>query len=138
MAAAGPAANLLLVLLAAALVHVGIAAGAFEQPESVKLATVVVAAEGSRLPGAALQVSILFSLNLLLFVFNLIPLPPLDGSSIVQLLLGDDLARRYQELMRSPGLRLVGIVIAWNVFNPLFRPLHLAALNLLYPGSHYQ
>ena len=95
---------------------------------------------GADLPGAAglaTVLSVLFTLNLVLLVFNLLPLPPLDGSGVVQLLMGDELARRYQVFVRQPMLAWVGILLAWRLFGPIFRPIHGLALNLLYPGAGY-
>lgn len=39
-------------------------------------------------------------INVFLAVFNLIPIPPLDGSRVVPVFLSDDLARRWDELER--------------------------------------
>ncbi len=137
MAAGGPAANLLLVVVAGMLIRVGVAAGYFVPPAVVTFSRV---AEATELPGAAglaVVLSVLFTLNLVLFVFNLLPVPPLDGSGVVQLLMGDDLARRYQVFVRQPMLAWVGIILAWKFFGPIFSPLHTLALNLLYPGAGY-
>lgn len=136
MAIAGPAANLLLVLIAAALIHVGIIFGVFAPPASVTSMHMVEATHsGFFLVGVLL--SLLFSLNLLLFIFNLLPVPPLDGSSGLMLLLSESAARKYWELMSNPGLSLLGFFVAWKVFGLIYPPLQLFALNLLYPGSHY-
>ena len=79
-------------------------------------------------------------MNLLLAVFNLLPVPPLDGSSAVVLLLSKENKPRYQELLWShPQLALVGIFIAWQVFDLLFDPIFTFSLNLLYffEGTSY-
>ena len=77
----------------------------------------------------------LFTLNLLLFVFNLIPVPPLDGSGAVSLLLQEDTARRFQLALRQrPALGLVGLVVAWFFFGEIFRPIWSGAVGLLYAG----
>ena len=59
---------------------------------------------------AATFLSILFSLNLLLCLFNLIPVPPLDGSAVVPLFTSEERARRIMILMRSPGFSLIGLL----------------------------
>ena len=67
-------------------------AGVFYAPDSANFTAVTAAAAGSWAAGAVTPLSILFSLNLLLFTFNLLPLPPLDGSAILPGFMGDDMA----------------------------------------------
>ena len=74
-----------------------------------------------------------FLLNLLLLVFNLIPLPPLDGSGIVGLFLGERLARRLQEIFAQPLFAFGGILLAWLAIRELFWPLASGAILLLFP-----
>jgi Zn-dependent protease len=136
MSLAGPAANLLLVLVASALVWGGIGAGFFAIPDSIGAASVVAATSEGIAASAALLVSALFTLNLLLCLFNLLPLPPLDGAGALPLVLPERAALRWQELLRQPMLAIAGILIAWNVFGPIFRSAFGVALGLLYPG-HY-
>src|SRR6185295_5036498 len=81
MALAGPLANLLLVLLAGGAIRLGTALGAFYAPDSVDFEHVTAAHSAGWIAATTVPLSILFSLNLLLFVFNLLPLPPLDGSA---------------------------------------------------------
>ena len=81
MALAGPAANFILVILAAVCIHVGIMTGAFRMPESVGFTHVVEAARSGNAAFGATFLSILFVLNLLLGTFNLLPVPPLDGNT---------------------------------------------------------
>lgn len=137
MALAGPAANLLLVVLAGLVVRWGTAWGVFAPPDVVTFSQVTVATGEGALVGLAGLVSILFTLNLLLFAFNLLPLPPLDGSGALPLFLPAGWTQSYQEVMRQPFLSLLGLVVAWRLFAHLFRPLHTLALNLLYPGLGY-
>lgn len=138
MALAGPGANLLLVALAILSIRLGAAAGVFYNPPVVKFGEVVASTASSLWQGTAFVVGVVFSLNLLLATLNLIPLPPLDGSAAVPLLLSDEAATRYQQVLWSqPALRIVGLLVAWQVFGPVFRPVHLFLVNLLYPGVHY-
>jgi Zn-dependent protease len=66
-------------------------------------------------------------------VFNLLPIPPLDGSAALVLGLPDKVIPRYQALLWSnPAFGLFGIFIAWQLFNKLFDPVFTFALNLLY------
>lgn len=136
MSLAGPAANLLLVLAASAAIWAGIALGAFAIPDSVGALSVVAATSDGVAASAALMLSAFFTLNLLLCLFNLLPLPPLDGAGALPLVLPESLAQRWQELARQPILAIAGIVIAWNVFGPIFRSAFRAALGLLYPGLY--
>jgi Zn-dependent protease len=80
----------------------------------------------------------MFSLNLLLGTFNLLPVPPLDGFGAVGLLLSEQSALRFQELgAQMRAFSMIGLLIAWKVFNPLFDPIFTLALRALYPGYGY-
>ena len=137
MALAGPAANLLLVAVALVAVRGGVAAGLFRPPESVTFGHVVASVPGLWSSIATL-LSVLFSLNILLAVFNLLPFPPLDGSGVVPLFLGREATRRYQEFLWSrPAVGWIGILIAWQLFDYVFQPVWLAAVNLLFSGVSY-
>ena len=138
MALAGPAANLTLVLIAGLLIRAGMLAGWFALPDSVRgLDEVARAAASGPAHGAAVLLSILFSLNLVLLVFNLLPLPPLDGSEIVMLFLNDSAAERYRAFMTQPTFQMMGLVVAWRLMDFIIDPIQLIALNLLYPGAGY-
>ena len=49
-------------------------------------------------------------LNLILAIFNMFPIPPLDGSRVVMSILPKALARQYAKLERFGFLILVGII----------------------------
>ncbi len=137
MALAGPASNLSLVLIAALLIHLGMMLGFFVPPESIGFDHVTTAVREGIPNLCAILLSITFSLNLLLFLFNLLPFPPLDGSSIPFLFLSDKAAESYWSMLRTPGIAMVGMFIAWKIFDVVYPPVHLFAINLLYPGLHY-
>jgi len=138
MALAGPGANILLVLLAGTAIRVGIMAGVFHAPESIGFDRIVSGVESGIWPAVAFFLSVTFALNLVLAALNLLPIPPLDGSAALPLLMSANATRRYQEfMMRNAGLGLIGIFVAWQVFDKVFQPVFLLAVNLLYPGLRY-
>jgi Zn-dependent protease len=138
MALAGPAANLLLVVAAGILLRALAAAGVFHAPESVSFAHLAEAGAGGVWDSLGTVLSVFFSLNLLLAVFNLLPLPPLDGSGALPLFMSPEGSRNYQQLLWSnPALGWMGIFLAWQLVDVVFDPIFLGAVNLLYPGVSY-
>jgi Zn-dependent protease len=95
VAAAGPFSNLVLAILC-----VGILA--------------VLKATGIGLTGQVSPAWLLvmfIQLNVALMVFNLIPIPPLDGSKVLMSLLPRDKAARYEEVATSMSWILLGLLI---------------------------
>jgi Zn-dependent protease len=137
MALAGPSANVILMLTAALSIHIGITAHSLARPESANFTQVVVAARPGPLEGVATLLSILFSLNLLLAIFNLIPVPPLDGHEAVCLLFTEDFARRFMAATHNPTLAMLGLIVSWKAFGYIYDPLFTVTLNVLYPGAKY-
>lgn len=110
MAAAGPAANLLLAVLAGLLIRF---------------------TPATQIQGLAEPLVIMFSMNLLLFTFNLLPVPPLDGSAILPVFMSESMAERYRETIHQPMFSLIGFLIAWYCFPYVYRPIQLLAIRLL-------
>ena len=137
MGLAGPAGNLALVIIAGILIHIGIWTGWFYQPDAINFTTVVAPSHDGLARGAAIFVSLFFSLNCLLFTFNLIPLPPLDGTAILELSLKGPALEKYRQFIAMPYASIIGLVVAWNLFDYIFNFVHTIALNMLYPGSNY-
>jgi Zn-dependent protease len=137
MALAGPGANLLLVVLAGVGMHVGMLLGVLLPPASAGFDHLVTA--GESWGGVAFFLSVLFSMNLLLAFFNLIPFPPLDGSAAIPLLLNDGVAATYQRFLLRNGqtFAIVGMLAAWRIFDVIFSPIFVTAINLLHWGRHY-
>ncbi|MEA3208058.1 MAG: hypothetical protein QOE70_1115 [Chthoniobacter sp.] len=135
MSLAGPAVNLGLVLLAALVLRVGMEWHVWEEPFYSAPAHLVEAAQGGLVAWFAKLLSIVFSLNLLLAIFNLLPLPTLDGSSLPLLFLPTAMAQRYLAALWNPGARFVGLFLAWQGFRYIFEPIRRLAVQALYMGA---
>ena len=142
MALAGPVSNLLLVIASGLAIRIGIAVGMLEDPQrtSVRelygnLTELAQAAEGSSAEGLATVLSIAFVLNLLLFVFNLLPLPPMDGSAVIKLVMSSRVANAYDEFLRQPMWAFVGLLLAWRAIRVIFWPILGLTDRLLYLGA---
>jgi Zn-dependent protease len=134
MALAGPAANFLLVAIAMLAIRAGIAVRFFAAPERITFSQMVSAAGPGIAEGAATFVSIVFSLNLLLGAFNLIPVPPLDGSTAIGLILSEKGALRFSGWLREPAFSFAGLIVAWRLFDYVAGPLFRIGLAALYWG----
>ena len=135
MSLAGPAANLLLVLLGALLLHVGMEWKFFLPGSIWSPAHLVVAQRDGLAEFAAALLSITVSLNLLLACFNLLPFPPLDGASLPLLFLPRRLVTPYFALLHHPAVSGIGLLLAWQLFGGLFDPIRVGALKLLGLGG---
>lgn len=97
---AGPASNLLLMVFAAVLIRAMVGSGAF----------MALGALGGPLFGM-LQYAII--INALLALFNMIPLPPLDGSKVLAYFLKPELAYKLVNLPAGPSMILV-LLLVWQ------------------------
>ncbi|MEM1413970.1 MAG: site-2 protease family protein [Myxococcota bacterium] len=118
VSAAGPLANFLLAALAAIAIHVLVATGDFE---SARWGLDDLLRQGGEQTPFTVFLSVLFSVNLLLGLFNLMPIPPLDGHGVVPLFLSDRATRRWHGLFEG-GTGLVGLMVAWVVFGRIALP----------------
>lgn len=121
MALAGPATNYTLMLIAAMALRVGWTYhwlrvdynGRADFPASV--------------------LGVFFFLNLLLGTFNLLPVPPLDGSTGIMLFMSENRAHRYLDWLRGNSYAMVGLVVAVFGFQYVFEPIEGAAMYALLP-----
>jgi Zn-dependent protease len=123
MAAAGPAANFALMLLAAIGLRVGSAMHWLH---------------ASPTGGAGLPLTLLwifFSLNLLLGTFNLLPVPPLDGSTVIMLFMSEERAHAYLDWLRGNNFVVAGLLVGLVVFQRIFPAIEAFATSLLLRGG---
>lgn len=137
MSLAGPASNFLLMLAAAILIRTGMACHVFDAPGRVGFTHVTDAIAPGIYLFLAKMLSIIFSLNLLLCTFNLLPIPPLDGSGLLLFFTTSRTAEGLFRFLRHPSLTTIGLFFSWRVFNSVFPSIQLYAVNLLYPGYGY-
>jgi Zn-dependent protease len=137
MALAGPASNLLLVLFTGLAIRLGIALDWFYAPEYINFTQVTASYQDGPLHAVAVLLSIMFSLNVILCLFNLIPLPPLDGSGIIPLFISKEKAVSYLDFIHNTPMLFMGLFVAWEIFDHIFDPVHAVFLNFLYPGAGY-
>ena len=139
MSVTGPLSNLFLLLLTSLLIHLGIDFGLFNpHPFHIKMSSLVFATNESQLSLVTKILSIMFSMNLILFIFNILPVPPLDGSGIPLIFLSNDKGKRYLEIIRKPPYTFIGLFAAWLLFGFVFSQIFIFTINLLYPGGNYQ
>ncbi|MBU1118129.1 site-2 protease family protein [Patescibacteria group bacterium] len=70
--------------------------------------------------------------NLYLGIFNLFPIPPLDGSKVLLNLLPIDTSVRLQEAFERYGFVLIALLIVSGLLGQILNPIFAFALNLLY------
>jgi Zn-dependent protease len=122
MALAGPATNYSLMFIAAVGLRVGWSQGWLHRNPGPDFA--------ENLLGA------LFSLNLLLGTFNLLPVPPLDGSTGIMLFMGETRAQRYLDRVRGNSYGILGLVLAIFAFRYVYGPIETVATEVLLK-SHF-
>jgi Zn-dependent protease len=115
VAAAGPGANLLMAIGWALSMHLASALGP----------VLPVAAD---FLGQMANFGIQF--NVLLGLFNLLPIPPLDGARVLRGLVPESFGRRLDAIERY-GLIIVMALLVSGVLNTVLLPLYRAALNAI-------
>lgn len=133
MALAGPAANFAIAGTSLVLIHIGRMAGFLELTRRTAFDNLVQSTSSGPLEAVAALLSVLFALNLLLGSFNLIPVPPLDGFSVLGLLLPSSAMLKLMDLRDQMGMMLIlGLLVAWRAFDYIFEPVFIFGLRLLY------
>ena len=141
MSAAGPGGNLLIAAVVFVVLKTLLASGAVVPPVRARFNHLVEpiagTPEGSVLYPLAFLLSVALNLNVLLCLFNLLPLPPLDGSGIVQGLMPGAFGRFIEGLRRNPVMSLLGLMVAWQLFDVVSHPVFNVLLRLLHPDVAY-
>ena len=136
MAMAGPASNFLLVLLSCAAIKIGLHMGYFASPDSISFSHLVSPTGEGVAVNICFLISIFCSLNLVLAVLNMMPLPPLDGSQIISFFLTQRQAAKYSEVLNNPTFGLIGLFIVWKIFSPIYSIAFGIMVSCLYPGMY--
>jgi Zn-dependent protease len=121
MALAGPAANFTLMIVAALAIRIG-------RSQHLLAVDPLTGKPGLVL----LTLFIVFSLNLLLGTFNLLPVPPLDGSTGIMVFMAEDRAQRYLDWLRGNSFAMAGLLVGLVIFRRIFPFVEGAAYRIFF------
>ncbi len=117
IAAAGPASNIVLAVCAAVVLRV------------LPVSPISVAG-GFEVPAWAVAATI-FELNLLLAVFNMVPIPPLDGGNVLAGVLPANLASIFDRVVRPWGFVILYALLLTGALSAIIVPPYLLLSRLL-------
>lgn len=129
MSLAGPLANLTLVVVSGILIKIGLSMGFFSALDMMYTTN---AGSSALSLGLAKILKITFYLNLILCVFNLMPLPGFDGSGVISGFFDKNIASKIADVVNNPSYSIVSFIIAYNVFPIVFSPIARYAYGILF------
>jgi len=115
VAAAGPVSNVILAVVLSVAMIVGVRTGLITTSRDFLYVLVLRGIE----------------LNILLAVFNLIPIPPLDGSKVASFGLPGDLGERYDRLMGPYGFLLLMVLVMTGVLRYVLEPIEAVVFAII-------
>jgi len=121
MALAGPAANFTLMLLSVVALRGGRMFHLFQRDAVTGAPSLF-----------GITLSVVFSLNLLLGTFNLLPVPPLDGSTGVMVLMSERSAQSYLDKIRGNNFAMAGLLVGLLVFREVYPYIQATAVKLFF------
>lgn len=133
VSAAGPISNFILMTIAFIILKALILSGMLRfNPALRNIYDVIAPAPGQPafMQPLAMFLSVMLMLNLALGVFNLIPIPPLDGSHVLEELLPHPMQQAYYQL-RPYGFLLLMALLYLGALSLIFQPISIFILRLL-------
>ena len=136
MSAAGPISNILLAIVAFTVLKVGLDADWFERQMRERMDIFDFVAARDQVQEGALWAtaritSVFLGLNIVLAVFNIIPVPPLDGAGVAEGLLPGKAGQFFRTMRGNPTVAILGLIVVIFVAQRLWIPVFLWAYELL-------
>ncbi len=137
MSLAGPLSHLIPALFSFVIMLIGLRSGWFVIGfvEGSRYLVAPAGGDNALLSAVCLLLHVLFTLNIVLLVFNLLPIPPMDGSEFWYLFIKreeDRLRWRYNFNSYS----MAGILLAWYVFPKVFPIVYTFFIRMLIRFSY--
>ena len=135
VSAAGPISNFILAIVAFVLIKILIVSGVMQSAMysaaggPLNIIVPMVPDSTYLLPISTL-LSVFLTLNVVLGIFNLIPIPPLDGSHVLESLLPPSLAEGYEQI-RPYGFLLLIALMYIGIFSYIIVPILRFVISLL-------
>ncbi|HST19681.1 MAG TPA: site-2 protease family protein [Blastocatellia bacterium] len=130
VSAAGPISNFILATIAFIIIKIMILSGTLFLQGGYYTLVGPAPDQPAFMAPLAVFLSVMLLLNVLLGVFNLIPVPPLDGSHVLEEMLPSGMAEAYYQIRPYGYLLLYGLMFL-GVFSAIFRPVYNGVLYLL-------
>jgi Zn-dependent protease len=130
VSAAGPISNFILAAIAFIVIKVLIAAGTVYLRGGYYTLVMPLEQQSTFMAPLSVLLSVMLLLNIGLGVFNLIPVPPLDGSHVLEELLPYSMSEAYNQI-RPYGFMLLYGLMFLGVFGAIFVPIYNLVLILL-------
>lgn len=133
VSAAGPISNFILVFIAFVVLKTMLLSGTLVfNPRLSSIYNAIVPAPGlaAFMEPLTMFLNIMLMLNLALGIFNLIPVPPLDGSHVLESILPYQMAQAYAQIRPYGFLLLIGLLYL-GALSFIFSPISIFILRLL-------
>jgi Zn-dependent protease len=134
MSLAGPAGNILLALFAFVACKILLSSGTLIIAQDATLSHLLSPANGnanSPVGALAYGLGTMMFMNISLALFNLLPIPPLDGASVVEGFFPKQTRSAFDKLREVPMISMILFVVAFNYAWQLIRPVQLWAAQAL-------
>jgi len=132
VSAAGPISNFILATISFVILKMMLLNGiVVAQPVSYYNLVAPLADQAAFLEPLSKLLSVMLSLNVTLGVFNLIPIPPLDGSHVLESLLPYEMAKAYEQIQPYGFILLIGLMFT-GVFGMILNPILFFVIQMLF------